>query len=100
MTTTRNTTTDLTTTDITAGYEDERWLGWGYLQGRTNDEEIDAGADAYVLARAAERGWDREDLFHWMNSKDGRWFADWYFGGDKDREYPWVARLFPDHPAR
>lgn len=68
----------LTIEDIERSYEDERWLGWGYLGGRkhlTEGVERDA-ADAIVLDYANDHGWDYETLFAWLNSKPGRWFAD------------------------
>lgn len=95
-------TTTLTAQDIEAGYDDARWCGWGYLQGRHYEDAAEvAKADQYVLGMAARQGWDAEDLFHWANSKDGRWFGDWFFGSGPVRvEYPWVKRLFPKVPAR
>lgn len=67
----------LTQADITRGYEDERWLGWGYLGGRNHLSEVEQiGADTLVLTYANAHGWDYEALFVWMNSKPGRWFAD------------------------
>lgn len=92
----------LTTADIERGNDDARFLGWGYLGARANEDAAQVTeADAFVLARAAERGWDAEDLFAWSNSKDGRWFADWFFGsGPRRVEYPWVGDLFPKVPAR
>jgi hypothetical protein len=90
----------MTRTDIEAGLEDERWLGWGYLGERSRTDDT-AAADALVLRFAAERGWDAEDLFHWANSKDGRWFGDWAFGGFDLNDQPvWLPSLFPVRPAR
>lgn len=71
----------LTVADLEALELDERWLGWGYLGGRSHLEPADrARADAVVLAYANEHGWDVERLFQWVNSKPGRWFADDPFG--------------------
>jgi len=97
MTTTR--THNLTTADIDAGLTDERWLGWGYLGERSRSEQNATEADAVVLRFARVLGWDREDLFHWMNSKDGRWFGDWAFGCDGP-EPAWMPSIFPKRPAR
>jgi hypothetical protein len=94
-------TATLTTKDIEAGYEDERWLGWGYLGERDRTDGPTDRADAIVLRFAAERGWDAEDLFHWANSKDGRWFGDWAFGSfDMSDQPAWLPTLFPVRPAR
>lgn len=71
---------------------DERWLGFGYLGGRRSaldgsDPEcparpdLVADADRQILDYAVAHNWDREQLFEWANSKDGRWFADCAFGG-------------------
>ncbi len=73
-------------------YNDERWLGFGYLGEReaaldsTDPEspalpDMVAEADAEALSHAAANGWDYERLFDWANSKDGRLFADCMFGG-------------------
>lgn len=67
---------------------DDRWLGFGYLGERRNAlqghsalvERVPA-IDALVIAHATAAGWDADTLFHWANSKDGRWFADVVFGG-------------------
>lgn len=66
---------------------DERWLGFGYLGERRHalddsDPESPARpelvqqADDLVLKVTASMGWTHEDLFHWANSKPGRWLGD------------------------
>lgn len=89
----------LTTQDITNGYDDTRWLGWGYLGERIRHADTAARADAIVLRFAAQHGWNAEDLFHWANSKDGRWFGDWAFGCTDPAEPTWLPSLFPKRPA-
>lgn len=82
----------LTTADLDKARNDERWLGFGYLQGRdialnsTDPEcparpELVAATDERIIADANAQGWTYEDLFGWANSKAGRWFADTAFGG-------------------
>lgn len=67
----------LTSSDIEDAYEDERWLGWGYLNGRRALTATDqARADDIVLAYANEHRWGYEQLFAWLNSRPGRHFAD------------------------
>ena len=74
---------------------DDRWLGFGYIGARRNyllgddtdpeiptpDPQLVADADTAILARARELGWTADDLFEWANSKLGRWFGDYAFGG-------------------
>lgn len=71
----------LTIGHIQKGYDDERWLGWGYLGGRTEymgEQGLKtlAEADRTVLAYANDHGWTYDQLFAWMNSRPGRHFAD------------------------
>jgi len=63
--------------DIEAGYDNENWSGWGYLQGRQSAsvQRVEA-ADAAVVNAANRLGWSEEEFFAWMNSKRGRWAAD------------------------
>lgn len=69
--------TPLTQADIEAGYENEEWLGWGYLGGRESLSESErADGDAQVLAYANAHGWTAARLFTWLNSRPGRHFAD------------------------
>jgi len=66
---------------------DDRWLGFGYLGERLNAAdrpELIAQADEFVIEQASSRGWSDEDLFTWANSKNGRWFGDYVFGGDPE----------------
>ena len=76
----------LTIDDITAGYDNEAWLGFGYLGERQNAtdssdpecpprwSEVDA-ADFQVVMKANELGWTAGELFAFLNSKCGRWVA-------------------------
>jgi hypothetical protein len=81
-------TRELTIDDIEAGYANDGWLGFGYLGERqryAERDDIDEGreveADVFVLETANQRGWSRDQLFQWMNSRDGRHFGDLAFGG-------------------
>jgi hypothetical protein len=82
--------TETSMTENTAGIfeqmmTDDRWLGFGYLGERRNQLAIGhadavAAADAVVIATANRKQLSDEQLFEWANSKNGRWFADCYFG--------------------
>lgn len=71
---------------ISSAYDDPRWQGYGYLGERRHAVAIDpalvALADGIVAEEVERRGWSHDVLFHWMNSKPGRWFGDVLFGGD------------------
>ena len=86
------------TTDVFAQFErDPRWGGFGYLferdrtltctdPGARRDPARVAVADARIVAEANARGWTAEELFEWVNSREGRFFADRALGwGDVDR---------------
>jgi hypothetical protein len=73
---------------------DDRFGGFGYIGARQNLRDsvatsewpadmldVLAEADAVVL----DTGVTGEALFVWANSKDGRWFADCYFGSTDHR---------------
>ena len=73
--------TALTADDIQRGYDNNEWLGWGYLGGREHLSEDDRNrADMIVVAYANNHRWDANRLFVWLNSRPGRWFADDPFG--------------------
>lgn len=78
----------LTVDDIEAGYADDRWGGFGYLNERQHAMATAAGrrdaakADARILAYANAQGWTPEDLFQWTNSTYGRHFGDSFRGGE------------------
>lgn len=85
--------TNLTVADIEAGYEHDGWLGFGYLGERRNAAEaVRSGeweyanvtaADTLALKIANEKGWTAKRFFDWLNSKDGRFFADMTLGSDE-----------------
>lgn len=85
--TTKAQTPTLTTDDIEAGLDHPDFGGFGYLGERSRQGRAaqDRG-DAVVLREANARGWDREQLFAWTNSRDGRWFGDNAFGGWDDAD--------------
>jgi hypothetical protein len=79
--------TKLTVQDILAGYDNDEWLGFGYLGERSNaldgsDPESPARpervalVDQFIVDQANARGWTADRLFTWLNSKDARHFAD------------------------
>lgn len=70
----------LTVADLHATLEDERHLGWGYACTRDLGESVVARLDRNVVHVANELGLDYERLFHWANSKYGRWLTDGLWG--------------------
>jgi hypothetical protein len=84
----------LTAADIEAMYNNENWLGFGYLGERrnlltTDDSEaaplrerqlLVEATDQRLLDHANDNGWTCDELFTWANSKLGRWFGDAMFG--------------------
>jgi hypothetical protein len=77
-------TMELTLTDIEAGYADDRWLGYGYLEGRSRIPHHNYFGDNTALKHANLMGWSYENLFRWMNSREGRYFADFYIGSPSE----------------
>jgi len=73
---------ELTQADILAGYERNEWGGWGYLGERRYCSTSPAIglADGAILDVANSKGWDADQLFQFLNSKIGRWFADMTIG--------------------
>jgi hypothetical protein len=63
---------------------DNRWLGFGYL-GERDHMLNSTDPDQRILEVTAD--WTADELFHWANSKDGRWFADMVFGCDDTFEH-------------
>lgn len=99
----------LTTQNLEAMYTDERWLGFGYLgerrtalsmgedpEGLTKEAAADlvAKADAMVLAHANRYSFTAEELFTWANSKDGRWYADCWFGNNGQHAFNYLPTDF------
>jgi len=83
----------ITTQDILDGYDNPEWLGWGYFGERqgwlTSDDpecpaqpERVAQVDMAIVAEANRRRWTARRLFRFLNSRDGRHFADAMFGCD------------------
>jgi hypothetical protein len=78
----------LTTADILAGYDNDEWMGFGYLGERRNAQDTSdpeatpatperiAAVDALILDAANAQGWDRARLFQWSNSRAARHWAD------------------------
>jgi hypothetical protein len=97
VTTTPQTHRPLTVNDIHAGYSNPEWCGFGYLSTRNHalssidpecpaQPERVAQADARVIAEANQRSWTADDLFEWLNSRNGRYFGDLWFGGSDDED--------------
>jgi hypothetical protein len=76
---------ELTQANIEYAYNREEWLGFGYLGERENahaeGKDVSA-ADAAALAAANKAGLTGEQFFYWLNSKNGRWFGDCWFGAN------------------
>lgn len=69
--------TSTATATFDAMTNDDRWLGFGYLAGRSYSDATDvAQADSLMADHAAANGWTADDLFTWANSKAGRHFGD------------------------
>jgi hypothetical protein len=90
----------LTITNITDAYNDDRWLGFGYLGARdTMTDTVQTTADKVVVKHANARGWTPEVFFEWLNSKSGRWFGDTVHGPARWTQRDMLAatdRLFDD----
>ncbi len=90
-----NTTTApaLTIADIKAGYQHPGWKHFGYLGERLCKDQAEAAdieaADGWVLAYANAHEWSRDRLFRWLNSREGRQFAEAAFDGNLDRAIGW-----------
>lgn len=67
----------LTTDDLDAALNDEDHLGWGYSGASSylSDSKRER-LDRAVVAVANELGLSKRELFHWTNSKYGRWLTD------------------------
>lgn len=67
--------------------------GFGYIGGRRHlTDARRALADAMLQAHVEARGISEERLFTWANSRDGRFYADEWAGGDR---YGRAADLLP-----
>lgn len=76
-------THSLTVTDLRQTLADERHLGFGYACCSDLPETTRERLDRAVVAVANELHLSPEDLFHWSNSKYGRWLYDAVQGNDK-----------------
>ena len=70
----------LTLTDLHQTLADDRHLGWGYACCQDLGATTLARLDKAIIAVANEMSLDYEDLFHWSNSKHGRWLFDSVYG--------------------
>lgn len=83
----------LTKDDVEACLADDRHLGVGYATSRDLSPSKADRLDRCVVAVANELGLDRESLFHWTNSKYGRWLTDAVLGNDAPINAETVRRL-------
>jgi hypothetical protein len=72
----------LTTTSLQNVLADERHLGFGYATSDVLPPSRRERLDRAVVAVANDLGLDEETLFHWTNSKYGRWLVDLVYGND------------------
>lgn len=85
-------TAALTVKNIEDAYFHNDWHGFGYLGERRNAiQALESGewtidniseADEMALKIANGKGWTPARFFDWLNSKDGRWYADIMLGGE------------------
>lgn len=73
----------LTTDDLDACLADDDHLGWGYAIASDLSNSKRERLDRAVVAVANELGLSKRDLFHWTNSKYGRWLVDGIYGRDE-----------------
>jgi hypothetical protein len=73
----------LTVDDLHATLADERHLGFGYACCDVLPPGKRERLDRAIVAVANQLELDRETLFHWSNSKHGRWLADAAYGRDE-----------------
>lgn len=75
---------NLTASILDTMTQDPNATGFGYLGERTanldSQPETVTKVDQYVIDRATALGWDEARLFHWVNSRPGRLFAEAVFG--------------------
>ena len=97
----------LTTENLEAMYDDDRWLGFGYLGERRNaldstdpespaQPEVVAIADAEAFGVANNLGFTHDQLFEWTNSRTGRYYGDCMFGNGGSH----MGRYLPGQPIR
>jgi hypothetical protein len=72
----------LTAADVAATLDNPEHLGFGYARTRADGlpEATVTALDAAVAAVANELGLTAGQLFHWSNSKHGRWLTDAVWG--------------------
>lgn len=76
-------TSTLSVEDLHRTLEDERHLGFGYACCDVVTGSRAGRLDSAIVYVANELGLSYEDLFHWSNSKYGRWLADGVYGRDE-----------------
>lgn len=83
----------LTTADLDAALADDRHLGHGYatrdyIESQSKRERLDRA----VVAVANDADFSAEELFHWTNSKWGRWLIDGVYGRNESPTQATVRR--------
>jgi hypothetical protein len=63
-------------------WEDERHLGWGLAISENLNENLQGRLHRAVAKQATKLGLTYDELFHWTNSKLGRWTVDGVYGCD------------------
>jgi hypothetical protein len=74
----------LTVADLRRTLEDERHHGAGFTDCDVLDKRRYAQVERKVVEVANELGLSYDLLFHWSNSKYGRWLADAVYGRGED----------------
>ncbi len=90
----------LTTTDLHETLADERHGGWGYACCSDLPRSKREPLDRAIIGVANEMNLDRERLFHWSNSKYGRWLYDAVYGNDKPPTRATVRELLNPEAMR
>lgn len=74
------TTTKLTRHDVADCLNDDRHLGFGLAEASVMTSRNRERLFAAVARRANDLSLTKEELFHWTNSKHGRWLVDSVYG--------------------
>ncbi len=90
----------LTVQDLHETLADERHLGFGYACCRDLPEATADRLDRAIVAVANEMELDRETLFHWSNSKYGRWLYDAVYGREEPPTQKTVRGLLNEAAIR
>jgi hypothetical protein len=67
--------------DVEEALNDPRHYGYGYSEIDMVSEKKRGVANRAIAKAMQQGGFDREDLFQWVNSKFGRWYAEGVYDG-------------------